>query len=93
MWSPQWAARATEKGTAVVVLEQKRACGDISLVCHLFTVIYMQRRHLPGLRKVLVGAIYTAEKPAKMAREPDDSHGHSFHSEAEDWMAPLKFTA
>ena len=53
----------------------------------------MPTRRPTWLGKVLVGTIYTGEKPAKMPREPDESHSHSFQSEAKDWVTPLKFTA
>ena len=47
----------------------------------------MPTRRPTWLGKVLVGTIYTAEKPAKMPGEPYDGHRHSFKSETEDWMA------
>ena len=53
MWGPQWAARATRRGTGVVVLARNSSPGDGSYICHLFTVSYGLAEGLAGLQKVL----------------------------------------
>jgi hypothetical protein len=60
----------------VVVLGQKPTSTGIPRVNHSFTVLYIQKMLTAWLGKVLGGAIYAAEKPAKMSSERNDSHGH-----------------
>ena len=54
----------------------------------IYNILRVRKGRLQRLKKVLVGAIYAAKKPAKMPGERNDGHGHSFQSEAEDWMVP-----
>jgi hypothetical protein len=93
MWSPQWAARATGKGTVVVVLGHNFSLRLILWVCLLFTIFYSPGKQITRLKKVLIGGIYPAKKPAKMPSKPDNNYSHGFQSEANDWTAHLKFVA
>lgn len=92
MWSPQWAGRATGKGTVVVVLAHNSLSREAFHICLLVTILYTSVKQITRLKKVLVWAVYAAKKTAKMPGDRNDGHGHSFQSEAEDWMVPLRFT-
>ena len=72
----------------VVVLAHNSLPREFFHICLLFTIFYASVKEITRLKKVLVGAVYAAKKPAKMPGERNDGHGHSFQSEAEDWMVP-----
>src|SRR6266436_222421 len=84
MWSPQWAAGATRRGTVVVVLDQSPCSGRGSHITHLITTYYIQKARSIRPGKVLVGTINSAKKSAKMSSQPDDRHGQSFKPQTKD---------
>ena len=74
----------------VVVLGHNFFSREILYICLLFTIFYESVKQITRRKKVLIKAIYPTKKPAEMPGEGNDSYGHSFQSEAEDCMVPLK---
>src|SRR5580693_9850039 len=89
MWGSQWAARATERSTVVVVLDHFSVSRRISYLSHLFRASCEGEKPPAGLQKVLAGAVYSTKKPTKMTGQRDDRHGQSFQSQPKD-RKPLR---
>ena len=89
MWRPQWAARASGRGTPVVVLVRVVPFGANAWISHLFSIVCASIQSLKEEQKALAGTIYAAEKPTKMTRKPHNENSQCFQPEPEDRKSPF----